>query len=1213
MALMKQNISISLAKGIDSKSDPKQVVMGKLLALQNATFQSIGRFKKRNGYGVINSSLSVGNAIVSYNDELVVLDGSNVYSYGEQLHDLTSKGKKVACDISVDSIIRNSFQQTDPDSKILNGLMCFAYSDSSGVVLYTVLDQVTKKIYVLGKQVGTLGLKPKVNSVGNYFVISYIEQSSLTLKALAINSTTLAETTVTVGVTVDFAFYDAAQVGTSLVYAYSGSGVTYVVSLSGSLNLGTPLSYANSAAFKCLFDDGTGAPYFGYSTGTGVSYIKINSSITSYTGPVVVETVSNVQNVTGIVTALGPLFFYEVLNATGSTADNFTRACQMVSGVGTPYELLRSAGLWSKPFIFGGATYLTVCHESKLQSCYFIIDSKGSVISRIAGENGGGLSKTGELREVNVVSSNRVQFAYLIKDFVSSLNGDVYAQTGVNSLILTFGGAISSQSIGNNLNLSGGVVSIYDGASVTEKNFNLYPEGLTSLLVLNGGSLSLGSYQWVAVNEWTDNKGLIHTSATSIPVTLDTSKLNKIYINGTVSSGSGAFNVSFLDQFKYGDGWTIIGPGIPSNTYITSSGRMNNNATASTSGVYTLTPGAIYQASTTIGSAVVSILQVNQYKKMVTSDSSSPNVFFYNPFGLQVGSTVQFPSGSRIILSISAGNAVLSGNAPDTIDRQYTFVTRSFTGDLTSGSSIITNVVSPFAVLVGDSYINSFLSTSPFTVTAVSGSSVTITIAASTSSTGNTFSGYLAGELPVQGTTLTTIQSNGFIGNVVVKKVSGAQVTFDQESSATDANDFYVTTDTYAAKIRVPTLRVTEKTAVSIAIYRTLANQQVFYRTSSLSMPIISSKSIDFIDYVDSLSDGQLIGNEQLYTTGSVVDNFPPPAASVSWTYKNRSMMVPSENTKTLWFSKFAVPGRAVEFSDQFIINVPDEGGAIMGGAQLDDKNVIFKKNTIFVQVGDGPTDTGAQNDFSDPQKIASDSGCINPKSIVLTPSGLMYQSEKGIYLLDRSLNVTYIGHDIEAYNSYSITSSKLIRELNQVRFSLKGVNTTLVFDYLINEWSVFNNPEVSDSTYYKGLYNYIAPTGFMYQETPGVFLDNTAAVLMGLTTSWLNFAGLQGFQRIYKMLLLGEYKSPHSLALTIAYDFKSAYNQSVTIPVLSAPSGAYQFRVDFKIQKCEAIQITLSETQTAPYGEGMTLSAFGLEVGAKEGLNKLPGNQSYG
>ena len=102
----------------------------------------------------------------------------------------------------------------------------------------------------------------------------------------------------------------------------------------------------------------------------------------------------------------------------------------------------------------------------------------------------------------------------------------------------------------------------------------------------------------------------------------------------------------------------------------------------------------------------------------------------------------------------------------------------------------------------------------------------------------------------------------------------------------------------------------------------------------------------------------------------------------------------------------------------------------------MDEKLVIFEDDRIFYLTGSGPNATGQQNNFSDPQLVTSDVGCSNTRSIVQTPKGLMFMSNKGIYLLDRGLSTHYIGAPVEAYNSLTITSAILIQDENQVRFT---------------------------------------------------------------------------------------------------------------------------------------------------------------------------------
>lgn len=113
----------------------------------------------------------------------------------------------------------------------------------------------------------------------------------------------------------------------------------------------------------------------------------------------------------------------------------------------------------------------------------------------------------------------------------------------------------------------------------------------------------------------------------------------------------------------------------------------------------------------------------------------------------------------------------------------------------------------------------------------------------------------------------------------------------------------------------------------------------------------------------------------------------------------------------------------------------------------MDEKLILFEDNRIFSLTGQGPTPTGDQNDFSEPSLVTSDAGCIDPRSIVLIPIGILFQSNKGIYLLSRSLETKYIGAPVEAFNNQTITSAKLLQDQNQVRL-LSSDGTTLVYDY---------------------------------------------------------------------------------------------------------------------------------------------------------------------
>lgn len=442
---------------------------------------------------------------------------------------------------------------------------------------------------------------------------------------------------------------------------------------------------------------------------------------------------------------------------------------------------------------------------------------------------------------------------------------------------------------------------------------------------------------------------------------------------------------------------------------------------------------------------------------------------------------------------------------------------------------------------------------------------------------------------------------------------SGSKVTISQAATATGTSQTFDTQDAYTIDVVVPTLRITSKTNVSIALYRTLANGTVFYRASSIVPLTYNDPSVDTITFVDKIADPILVGNQQLYTTGGEVSNLATPTVSALTTFKNRAVYLMPENHFQWGYSKQVLPNEPLEFNFlEFIENVDQRIEKVSAAGPLDDKLILFGPRLKFFVVGDGPSPSGANNDFTEATKIAGTTGCTNQRSVIEVPVGLIYQDpQKGIWLLDRSLQEHYIGADVEQYNSFTVTSSALIPNSNKAIFTLSnGVN--LIYDYYVSQWEtdVFSTGAF-DSTIFQNDFIYLRPNGLVLQQTPGTFTDSGALVPIAFTTGWLSFAGIEGFQRVWELQILGTYKSPHVLNITIYTDFSTTASQTVTIPVLTEPFP-YQFRIHLKPQQCETMQIQLVESQPGAIGEGFSLSSLAFRVGVKRGLNKLPAGASF-
>lgn len=443
--------------------------------------------------------------------------------------------------------------------------------------------------------------------------------------------------------------------------------------------------------------------------------------------------------------------------------------------------------------------------------------------------------------------------------------------------------------------------------------------------------------------------------------------------------------------------------------------------------------------------------------------------------------------------------------------------------------------------------------------------------------------------------------------------------------------------------VNVPMLRLTYKTVTpaKIVLYRWSVANQVFYQASSITSPTLNDPTTDSVAIVDTLADASIIGNSILYTTGGVVENIGPPASIATTLFKSRLFLIDAEDQNLLWYSKQCIEATPVEMSDLFTIFVaPTTGAQGSTGpmkciSAMDDKLIIFKQNAIYYLTGNGPDNTGLNNDFSDPVFITSVAGCSNQASIVLTPSGLMFQSDKGIWILGRDLSTNYVGAPVEAYNAYTVTSAVNVPGTNQIRFTLSN-GVALMYDYYFGQWGTFSPFAAVSSTVYQNLHIFITPTGTVFQETSGAYLDGTSPVLMSFTTSWVNIAGLQGFERAYYMWLLGSYLTPHKITVGLAYDYNSAITQSSIISPTNFSStwggdqlwgngtpwggsqSLEQWRVFFQKQKCEAIQVTVQEsfdpTMGVAAGAGFTMSGINLIVGTKLGYPKtISPQQSVG
>ncbi len=491
------------------------------------------------------------------------------------------------------------------------------------------------------------------------------------------------------------------------------------------------------------------------------------------------------------------------------------------------------------------------------------------------------------------------------------------------------------------------------------------------------------------------------------------------------------------------------------------------------------------------------------------------------------------------------------------------------------------------------------------------------------------------------------LSGTGIAAGAYITAIDEGTNTIEMSAAATVTDTTVTITPTIVTRvnINVPTLRVTlkdETNPVRIVGYRWSEAQQVYYQFTSLTSPNLNDTSVDSITIVDGNSDAQIIGNTLLYTTGGVLENIGAPASVDSTLFDNRAWLIDAEDQNLLWYSKAVIQAVPVEFSDALTLYVaPTIGSQSSTGPMrcivpMDDKLIIFKSNAIYYINGSGPDNTGSNSAYSQPTYITAAVGSDNPNSIVIIPQGLMFKSNKGIWLLRRDLGTTYIGAAVEAYNSAEVLSAEVIPNTTQVRFILDN-NKTLMYDYFYDQWGVHTNVRAISGTIYQDAHTYLNSSGIVFQETPGRYKDGSSPVLISLTTAWINIAGVQGFERFYFANLLGTYYTPFKLQVQIAFDYNPSPIQStIVLPVANvAPDygdeavwgsggpwggsegNVFSARVFPIQQKCQSFQVTLTEIYDPSYdieaGQGLSLSGLNLIIGVKRGFRTQRAAKSFG
>lgn len=385
------------------------------------------------------------------------------------------------------------------------------------------------------------------------------------------------------------------------------------------------------------------------------------------------------------------------------------------------------------------------------------------------------------------------------------------------------------------------------------------------------------------------------------------------------------------------------------------------------------------------------------------------------------------------------------------------------------------------------------------------------------------------------------------------------------------------------------------RTDVRVSLYSTVAAGTIYYLVGSTSSFTSSTLSISY-----NITDATLQTNKLLYTTGGVVENINPPNSNWIGAAKNRLWTFETGSTDTLWFSKESRDGFIPQFSDLLTLNVGRQYGALVGTAALDDKVLVFKEFCVMVIVGDGPSEN-LVGGWSSPAVIFQGMGCISARSITETPKGVFFQSQEGIYLVDNGMNVSFVGRPL--YKSEGTLISSAYNPVNNCVYFL---SPTKLWVYYITtgswyEWTVTNPVDIL----YESGALYLITTTKIFKQIAGTWQDDASNYQQLIKLGQFQFAGIQGYQRVYKILATGRSLADEAGTVTVKnyFDANTTATDTQTIAQTALVSGnKMSLEIRPSKQKCETMQVEISHTAN---NSGITINAVTAEVGAIPGAGR--------
>lgn len=369
---------------------------------------------------------------------------------------------------------------------------------------------------------------------------------------------------------------------------------------------------------------------------------------------------------------------------------------------------------------------------------------------------------------------------------------------------------------------------------------------------------------------------------------------------------------------------------------------------------------------------------------------------------------------------------------------------------------------------------------------------------------------------------------------------------------------------------------------VSTVVYRTELNGTIFHRTNELTTDINGN------------DEDTLIQNATLYTEGGVDGNIAIASCEYVAVFDGRLAVMGGEFDGRVVYSK---PDSFDFYELDISVSIPQGAFRANGLIALDSRLLVFKRDKVFQIFGNGADNTGAGN-YQPAIELPFEQGLLDKESLVLSTLGVLYKSLEGIYLIDRGLQNSYIGANVELFNNLTVNCALSVDSSNEILFFTDTF--TLVYDYENGLWSTNTGQNAKTCTNHLSVLNYCAGGGANIVRKDTSFTEESTSYTMRFKTAWIKISGITGFQRMWKGTLQGVFEGNHTVQLKIYYDYQDAVAETLSFTVTS---GDMEIEFLPGMQRCKSIALEYTFTGD---NQNCRVNAIEFLIGVKNNKHRI-------